>query len=109
MATLAASAIAAAGTLNSTSSAAAGGDKVLPVADRVFVEITNGGGSSITVTIPSYSSVRGQAVADRTVTIAATATKKIPIFADINTNPADGLAAITYSGVTTVTIGAYRT
>lgn len=109
MATLNASAITAAGTLNSTSAAAGGGDKVAPVADRVFIEVTNGGGSPITVTIPSYLSVRGQAVADRTVTIAATATKKIPIFADINTNPADGLASITYSGVTTVTVGAYRT
>lgn len=108
MATLTPTSISAAGTLNSTSNAAVGGDKVKPIGDRVFVEITNGGGSSITVTIPSYASVRGQAAADRTVTIAASATKKVPIYADLNTNPADGLASITYSAVATVTIGAYR-
>ena len=108
MATLNVSAITAAGTLNSTVSAAGGGDKVKPIGDTVFIEVTNGGGSSITVTIPSYSTVRGQAVADRTVAVAASATKKIPIYAELNTNPADGLAAISYSGVTTVTVGAYR-
>lgn len=108
MATLTATAVSAAGTANSTSSAAAGGDKVKPIGDRVFFEVTNGGGSSITVTIPSYSTVRGQAVADRTVSVAASATKKIPVYADLNTNPSDGLASITYSAVTSVTVGAYR-
>ncbi|HEY5834980.1 hypothetical protein [Streptomyces sp.] len=108
MATLTANSIASGGTLNNPVAASAGGDKVQPVGDRVFIEVTNGGGSSITVTVPSYATVRGQAAADRTVTIAASATKKIPIYADLNTNPADGLASITYSGVTTVTVGAYR-
>ncbi|OKI22204.1 hypothetical protein [Streptomyces sp. CB03911] len=108
MATLTPLPLAAAGTLEATTAAAVGGDKVAPVADRVWVEVTNGGGSPITVTIPSYAGVRGQAAADRTVTIAAAATKKIPIYADLNTNPSDGLASITYSGVTTVTVAAYR-
>ena len=108
MATLIATAIASSGTASSATAASAGGDKVAPSGDRLFVEVTNGGGSSITVTIPSYATVRGQAAADRTVTVAASATKKIPIYADLNTNPADGLAAITYSGVTTVTVGAFR-
>ncbi|MFI9332011.1 hypothetical protein ACIGZJ_31270 [Kitasatospora sp. NPDC052868] len=108
MATLTAAALAAAGTLEAPAAASAGGDKVAPVGDRVWVEVTNGGGSSITVTISSYATVRGQAAVDRTVTIAASATKKIPIFADLNTNPSDGLASISYSGVTTVTVAAYR-
>lgn len=108
MTTLTAAALAASGTLESPVAASAGGDKVAPVGDRVWVEVTNGGGSSITVTIPSYATVRGQAAADRTVTIAASATKKIPLFAELNTNPSDGLASISYSGVTTVTVAAYR-
>ncbi|MEV5138427.1 hypothetical protein AB0K71_05715 [Streptomyces syringium] len=108
MATLTVSAIAAAGTLNSTVSAAGGGDKVKPDGDNVFIEVTNGGGSSINVTVASYPTVRGQAVADRVIAVAASATKKIPIYADLNTNPADGLASIAYSGVTTVTVAAYR-
>ncbi|MFF7610746.1 hypothetical protein [Streptomyces lavendulae] len=108
MATLTVAAIAAAGTLNATTAAAGGGDKVKPDGDRVFVEVTNGSGGSINVTVASYPTVRGQAVADRVIAVAASATKKIPIFADLNTNPSDGLAAITYSAVTTVTVGAYR-
>lgn len=108
MATLTPAALVAGGTLEASVAASAGGDKVAPIGDRVWVEVTNGGGSSITVTIPSYAAVRSQAAADRAITIAASATKKIPIFADLNTNPADGLASITYSGVTTVTVAAYR-
>lgn len=107
MATLIPTAVASAGTLEAPAAASAGGDKCPPL-DRSWIEVTNGGGSSITVTIPSYAAVRGQAAADRTVTIAAGATKKIPLYSDLNTNPADGLAAITYSGVTTVTVAAYR-
>ncbi|MCX5601626.1 hypothetical protein OOK29_26090 [Streptomyces phaeochromogenes] len=108
MATLTATPLAAAGVLNSTSAAAGGGDKVKPQGDHVWIEVTNGSGGSINVTIPSYPTVRGQAVTDRVVAVAASATKKIPIYEDLNTNPADGLAAITYSAVTSVTVGAYR-
>lgn len=107
MATLTPSAVLAAGTLEAPAAASGGGDKCPPLANS-WVEVTNGGGSSITVTVPSYAAVRGQAAADRTVTIAAGATKKIPLYADLNTNPSDGLAAITYSGVTSVTVAAYR-
>ena len=50
MATLAYSRIAIAGTLAAPVAASAGGDKVAPN-DRGFLDVNNGGGSPITVTI----------------------------------------------------------
>lgn len=109
MATLSTQAIGAAGTIPTYGAASGGGDKVKPeLGDRVFLHVKNGGGSPITVTLTSYATVRGQAAADRAITVAASGEKLIPVYADLNTNPADGLAAIAYSGVTTVTVAAIR-
>ncbi|WP_030024896.1 hypothetical protein [Streptomyces monomycini] len=108
MATLTVQPLLAAGTTSTLSNAASGGDKVKPSGDRVFVEVANGGASSVTVTITSYASVRGQQAADRTVTVPASGTKKIPLYEDLNTSPADGLASISYSSTTSVTVGAFR-
>lgn len=106
MATLAYSRIAIAGTLAAPVAASAGGDKVAPN-DRGFVDVNNGSGASITVTVvvPGNTSY-GQAQPDVAVTIAAGARRRIGPFPADLADPTDGLVAITYSAVTTVTVEA---
>ena len=106
MATLAYSRIQIAGTLKATTAASAGGDKVAPN-DHGFLEVNNGGGSSITVTVAVPGNTKyGQAAPDVAVAIAAGANKRIGPFPVDLADPSDGLVAITYSGVTSVTVEA---
>lgn len=105
--------LSAAGVLTTTlptTPTATHGNKVLN--DRkTFVEINNGSGSPITVTIdvpaPVDNLVDGLAVPDRSVSIAAGARYKIGPFSDIY-NQADGYVWLICSAVTTVTMAAYR-
>lgn len=88
--------------------AAAGGDQFLP-SDRTFVRIANAGGGSITVTIVSTSTLLGLAVADVVVVVGAGAQIHIgPFPAEHFADPTDGLADMTYTGVTSVTVSAVR-
>jgi hypothetical protein len=108
MATLTTQVIALSGLAPAYASAAGGGDKCA-VGDRNFLHVKNGGGSSITVTLTATASVRGQAVSNVTVTVAAGAEKMIgPLSSDLLQSPTDGLCAVGYSGVTTVTVAALR-
>ncbi len=108
MATLAYSRIAIAGTLAAPVAASAGGDKVAPN-DRGFLDVNNGGGSPITVTIavPGNTSY-GLANPDVATAVAAGARRRFGPFPADLADPADGLVAITYSGVTTVTVEALQ-
>lgn len=68
--------------------------------------VNNASGSSITVTVVTPETVEGAlAVTDRTLTVAAGAIREIPIPSRYN-DPTTGLATITYSLVTTVTVAA---
>jgi hypothetical protein len=90
----------------STLAAAAGGGDTCPAGDGVFLEVNNGGGSSVTVTLATPGTVDGLAIADRTATIPAGERWKIPVprlFAKV-----DGQCDITYSGVTSVTVGCFK-
>ena len=90
----------------STLTAAAGGGDTCPAGDGVFLEVLNGSGATITVTLATPGTVEGLAIADRPVPVPAGERWKIPvgrIYADAN-----GQCAITYSGVTTLTVGAFR-
>jgi hypothetical protein len=93
--------------------ASAGGDKVRP-GPNVFLEVNNGGGSPITVTVNDPNS-RGPVGAnafdgDLVKSVAAGKLAYIgPLTAERFADPSDGLAAITYSGVTTVTVVAIST
>lgn len=108
MATLSYSQIAIAGTLKATTAASAGGDKVAPN-DRGFLEVANGGGSSITVTIAVPGNTKyGQAAPDVAVAVANGTTRRIGPFPADLADPSDGLVAITYSGVTSVTVEALQ-
>lgn len=94
--------------LNPTFAAAsAGGDKI--AADsRTFLVVKNGGGSSITVTVVTPATVSGLAVADLAVTVPNAGERWIGPFAPGAFADANGQASITYSAVTSVTVGAFR-
>jgi hypothetical protein len=84
-------------------SAAGGGDKAQP-GDRVFLLVRNGSGSSINVTLDSTGvAFNATAVGDTVVAVADGAEKLIPIRREY-ASPVDGLAGISYSAVTTVTV-----
>lgn len=88
-------------------SAAGGGDKVV-CGQGCYVHVKNGSGGSITVTVVTPETVDGDlAVGDRNVSVAAGAEAKIAVGSRYR-NPSDGLAALTYSGVTSLTIGSFR-
>lgn len=107
MATLSSQSISRAGVVPSYASAAGGGDKFHP-SETTFLHVKNGSGGSITVTIPTPGSVEGEPIADRAVALGAGAEKMIgPLPKRLFGNPADsGLGAITYSGVSSLTIAA---
>lgn len=84
--------------------AAAGGDTADISNGRTLLWVKNGGGSSITVTLATPGTVDGDlAIGDRAVTV-ANATEKL--IGPLNPAVYGGVVAITYSGVTTVTVAA---
>lgn len=87
-----------------SSRSAASGDKLLDPGDRRLLRVTNGGGSSVTLTI-SVPGTTGYGVANpaKTVTVPASATRYIPVLAAYG-NPADGgKVALAWSATTSVT------
>lgn len=104
MATLVAQTVPAIAGRNMTFAAAAGGgDKTKP-GSGVFLFVRNGDASSITVTLVTPGvSFNNTAIADTVVTVPAGATWCIPVPMEYR-NPSDGLASITYSAVTSVTV-----
>lgn len=108
MATLGTQVIALSG-LNPTYAAAAGGGDKCAVGDRNFLHVKNGGGSTITVTLTAAAVVRGQAVSNVTVSVPASGERMIgPLNEDLLKNATDGLCAIGYSAVTSVTVASMR-
>lgn len=107
MALLSTQVVAPTGTALTFAAATVGGDTCATGSDvRLFVK--NGSGSSITVTLVTPGTVDGDlAIADRTVTVAAGAETAIPM-TDLYRNPSTGVASITYSAVTTVTVAVVR-
>ena len=90
-----------------TYSAVAASDTVVPgVTD--FIHVKNGGGSPTTVTITTPGTVDGLAIADRAVVVTNATEKMIKIPAEFYRDPATGLATVTCSPTTSVTIAALR-
>jgi hypothetical protein len=106
MATYSAEAITSAGT-TFTARTAASGDKITPDSN-LWVEVTNGGGSpmTLTVAVPGNTSY-GQANPDPVYTITNGTTKAIPLYASY-ADPSDGLIALTWSATTSVTFTVKR-
>jgi hypothetical protein len=107
VATLTTQTITATGLSPTYANAAGGGDKVRP-GRGVFIHVRNADVSSMTLTLATPGTVDGLAISDRTVNVAAGGSRMIPVPA-LYGDPADsGLAAISYSATTSVTIAALR-
>ncbi|MDN3356083.1 hypothetical protein [Actinomadura sp. DC4] len=107
MATLDTQVIGQAGTTIAFSSAAGGGDKCVPGSDTKLL-IKNGAGSSVTVTLGTPGKVDGDLdIQDRTRVVAAGAMDGIKV-TDRYRDPVTGLASISYSSATSVTVAVIR-
>lgn len=89
--------------------AAVGGDQFTPGSDT-YLHVKNGDASAHTVTVASPGEViEGVAKGDVAVSVPASGERVIgPFPAEHFADPADGLADVTYDGVTSVTIGAFK-
>ncbi len=106
MATLTTQTISQTGITPSFAAAAGGGDKFTP-GDNTYLEVINGSGGAITVTVDSkVASNYGTDVNDAVV-VGAGARAKIGPFPAQRFQGSDGLADITYSGVTSLTVGVF--
>ncbi|MFM9643560.1 hypothetical protein [Streptomyces turgidiscabies] len=85
--------------------AASLGDTALVGSGR-FLYVANGDATSKTVTLATSGTVKGLAIADATVVVAAGKHAIIPL-ADVYRG-ATGRAAITYSAVTSVTVASFE-
>lgn len=110
MALLATQSITRAGLAPAYAAAAGGGDTFTP--DRnTFLHIKNASAGAITVTIVTpRTDALGNAIADNTVSVPATTGDRMigPFPAEFYADPTTGLANITYSGVTSLTVGAFN-
>lgn len=104
MATLTVVTATLAGTASTAASAAGGGD-VFPNNGKTLVEIVNGGGSPITPTFAATGVLANGATIANVATAVSNGVTRIfgPFPTDLFNN-ASGQVAITYSGVTTVTV-----
>lgn len=82
----------------------------IPCGDRVFLQVKNAAGSSMTVTLTATAKVEGQAAADLVVTVPATTGDKMigPISRALFASDTDGNCAVTYSSTTSVTAACLR-
>jgi hypothetical protein len=108
VATLVTQNITTTGILPTYQAAAVGGDAMIADATS-FLHVKNGAGSSMTVSLAEPLVIDGSlTVTPRVVTVNATSEQMIAVPDSLYRNPATGLAAITYSAVTTVTVAAIR-
>jgi hypothetical protein len=109
MATLTTQTISRAGIAETLVAAAAGGD-ACEVGNSVFLKVFNGGAGPVSVTLNVAAGVTalGEAVANRVVSVPAGQRWYIgPISASLYRSPTTGLCSITYSAVTSVTVGVF--
>lgn len=90
---------------DSTQAAAGGGDSA-PVGPGRFLYVANGDASSHTVTIATPGTVAGLDISNATVTVPAGEAAVIPLTAVFRGT--NGRAAITYDGVTSVTVACFE-
>lgn len=111
MALLTLQSLTSAGLTPTTVAATGGGDTVALASasdDRSFLQVTNGAGTSMTVSIADPGvTPAGNAGTVVPITVAAGATKLIPL-SSASVNSTTGLISISYSAVTTVTVAAVR-
>jgi len=105
MATLTVQAVSPLGTVHTLAAAAGGGDK-MPPGNHNFLVVKNGDAGSHTVTINSVPLSNFGTDEDLVVAVAAGVTKLIGPLPANRFAGTDGLVAITYDGVTSVTVAA---
>lgn len=106
MATLATQIINVAGLTPAFASAAGGGDRFTP-GDTTFIEVVNGSGGSITVTVDSKVASNYGTDVNLAVAVGAGARARIGPLPAQRFAASDGLGDITYSGVTSLTVGVF--
>jgi hypothetical protein len=94
-----------AGVVVTAAAAAAGGDQYANNG-KTLLKVINGGGSSIDVTITPTNTVNGYTIAPIVVAVANGATKYLGPYDQNYFNNSSGRVAVTYSGVTSVTVAA---
>lgn len=93
---------------NALVAAAGGGDAFAPGPDT-FVRINNGGGGSITATFATPGTVGGLAIADGGGSVTNAQSRLFgPFPAELYADTTTGLVTLTYSGVTSVTVGVFK-
>lgn len=73
-----------------------------------FLHVKNASGGSINVTIVTPVTQSGLALADQVVAVAAGAEKMIGPFAPATFNDSSDVVNVTYSAVTSITVGVFR-
>lgn len=97
--------------LNPTLVAASGGGDSFANTGNEELDVVNGGGGAITVTIPAQKGCDEFGVTntahDIVVSVPAGQTRRIGAIAPRQYNDVNGRAQVAYSGVTSVTVGAF--
>lgn len=106
MATLSVQDVNTAGATPSFAAATSGGDQ-FSNDGKTMLEVKNAG-SSITVTIASQQACNQGSTHNTTVTVASGGDKMIGPFDPSRYNDANGYVQVTYSAVTSVTVGAFQ-
>ncbi len=89
--------------------AASGGGDTCETGAGIELHVKNGGGSPVTVTLAYPGKYDGdQTVSGRTFVVPITTGHTVIPVRDVYRDPATGRAAITYSGVTSVTVAVVR-
>ncbi|OII64592.1 hypothetical protein BJP40_19830 [Streptomyces sp. CC53] len=86
--------------------AAAGGGDTAPVGPGRFLYVANGDASPHTVTVATPGTIKGLAIADASLVVAAGDHAIIPLHNVYRGS--NGRAAVTYDGVTSVTVAAFE-
>lgn len=110
MATLATQNITRSGVGPTYGACTGGGDRFTP-GNTTFLHVKNGSGGALTVTVAATKvPIAGMAVANVSVSVPAGGERMIGPFPPdyFNATDGSGLADITYSGVTSLTIGALQ-
>lgn len=107
MATLTVSAVTPSGVAEAALVAAAAGGDQFSNNGKTFLKVTNGGGAPITVTIVAQRACDQGTIHSIANSVANATTELMGPFDTGRYNDASGFVQITYSAVTTVTVGAF--
>lgn len=108
MATLTVHEIVPTGGVEATLVAAAGGGDQFSNDGRTYLKVTNGGGAPITVTVVSQRACEQGTIHSIANSVTNATTEVMGPFDTSRFNDASGFVQVTYSGVTSVTVGAFR-